>query len=219
MKKLLLSLVCIVTAVIPAAQAAFIVYDMDYLQIEGVEGTFDGWVYRGDGTKTIQITDPSDGAGRMDRLWVNFADTAGYIQAIGNTFYVKGSDLGFIGSDALSTSATDYKVDFAYGGNWWGDTHQNTIFWVAPQSPGEFSNNTAYNDIAYGFKIVDQGTIGTLDDVDAIQLVGAVYTTGSDTVIGQTADQLTAMIPEPATVGLLACSGAAVLLIRRRLMV
>ena len=207
-------LLCICAAAfIQTAQAALISYDLNDISNQaGVALDY------GETGGILEITDPSDGSGRMDRFYFRFDASNRRINPVNSalSFYVPANDSGYTGSTALSTNTVDYSIYFTNGSLLY-NMPTDTIFWIGRTTANTepWANATTFNDIAYGFKISDQGTLGSADTGDSIELVGIVYSTGSDSVFGQTADQLTNLIPEPATLGLVAASGLGALFIRR----
>jgi hypothetical protein len=70
---------------------------------------------------------------------------------------------------------------------------KDVIVWFGRLNGDQNNNATAFNDIAYGFKLTDSGAAGASAG-DIIELVGIVYSTGTGSVFGKTADELTSLI-------------------------
>ncbi len=183
-----------------SAQADLISYDLSLL-----DTTTDGTPFDTRGTYPdtyaggLIVMDPSDDAGRMDRmLYVGFGDTASNgdrrkIQRYTGNLYTREYSKGFTGSDVLTTTGhSDSHSQFKNSGTIYYNP-VDTIFWIGRTKDDEFRNQTSFNDMAYGFKVTDNGN-GFADAGDVLELVGIVYSTGSDSVFGQTADELTGML-------------------------
>jgi len=218
-KKITCSLIALIaTCAISTAQADLISYDLALLV-----NTTDG--ARFNTTMTYPdaygggfiVMDPSDNNGRMDRmLYCAFNATTYKIQTYTGNLHAKSNtigNVGFSGSDVLSTNYAGIAVLWKNSGTIYYPP-KDTIFWIGRQKVDEWGNQTAFNDIAYGFKLTDNGAAGA-DAGDVLQLIGIVYSTGTDSVFGKTADQLTSVIPEPATIGMLGLGMLLVVTLRR----
>jgi hypothetical protein len=148
-------------------------------------------------TSGFVVMDPSDNVGRMDRMSVfSFNASSSKVQAQSGSLNLKSYGLGFTGSEVLSTTL------YSYGSCIWNNTAgtffipADTVIWIGREIADENSNGTVFNDIAYGFKLTNNGAAGR-DAGDIIELVGIVYSTGKDSVFGKTADELTTVLNLP----------------------
>jgi hypothetical protein len=149
----------------------------------------------------VVVKDPFDDNGYMDRTtWVSFGDTASNgdrrkIQiSSGNLHPQVDQTAGFTGSEVLNTDESDSVVYFKNSGT----VHYqplDAIFWIGRTGADESGNQTSFNDMAYGFKVTDNGN-GFADAGDVLELVGIVYSTGTESVFGKTADELTAALSQ-----------------------
>ena len=189
---------------ISTSHADLISYDLSIL-----DNTTDGAPFNTMGTYPdtyaggMIVMDPSDDAGRMDQmLYLGFGDTASNgdrrkIQRNTGNLYTKAYSVGFTGSDVLSTNDhSDSHCQFKNSGTVYYNP-VDTIFWIGRTKDDESGNDTAFNDMAYGFKVIDN-LDGIASAGDVLELVGIVYSTGTDSVFGKTADELTdVVIPSP----------------------
>ena len=149
----------------------------------------------------VVVKDPFDDNGYMDRMkWVAFGDIASNgdrrkIQiSSGNLHPQVDQKAGFTGAEMLNTEETDGVVYFKNSGT----VHYQSldaIFWIGRTGADESGNQTSFNDLAYGFKVTDNGN-GIVDAGDVLRLVGIVYSTGTESVFGKTADELTAALSQ-----------------------
>jgi hypothetical protein len=190
------------------AQAALVSYDLSLL-----DNTTDGtpfnttMTYPSAYTDGFVVKDPLDDDGRMDQnlrcVFAGLTENALELGPSGSALdqlHYKSYGNGFTGSDVLNT--TDYpKFYFVWANS--GGLLQPTsgeVFWVGRTNADESDNGTAFNDMAYAFRLTDSGD-GVANVGDLIELLGIVYSTESDSVFGKTADELTALLvvpPEPA---------------------
>ena len=175
-----------------SAQADLISYDLSKLDNYADTNQFDTTrTYPDVTTSGFVVMDPSDNVGRMDRMSVfSFNASSSKVQAQSGSLNLKSYGLGFTGSEVLSTTL------YSYGSCIWNNTAgtffipADTVIWIGREIADENSNGTVFNDIAYGFKLTNNGAAGR-DAGDIIELVGIVYSTGTDSVFGKTADELT----------------------------
>ena len=189
---IILSLVASVTV----SQAALIAYDLNDISTQaGISLTY------GDSASVLEITDPADGSGRMDRFYFRFDASNRRINPVSGTgFCVPDANSAFTGSDVLNSVRTDYNVYFSDNSlNYLSGLPGGTMLWIGRtlNDADPSANNTPFNDIAYGFRITDQGSIGTVDAGDTIELTAIIYSTGSDSIFGLAADQLSILAGFP----------------------
>jgi hypothetical protein len=198
-KKIIFSLIALIAlGVISTAQADLISYDLSKL-VNTATNQFNTTLTYPDSTGGFIVMDPSDNVGRMDRF-VNCDFNASSFMFKGYTgkIYSKSANVGFSGSDVLSSSVyTNAVILWKNSGTYYYNP-KDTIVWFGRLNGDQSGNQTAFNDIAYGFKLTDSGAAGASAG-DIIELVGIVYSTGTDSVFGKTADQLAAIIAVDAT--------------------
>ncbi|WOO43186.1 hypothetical protein [Rubellicoccus peritrichatus] len=153
------------------------------------------------------VMDPSDNVGRMDRMGkcvFGEGHSRAKIQTQVGLLHAKENHLGFTGSDVLNKEASLNNVLFKNSGTIYY-APLDTIFWLGREKDDEFDNQTAFNDMAYGLIITDTDDNGIASAGDVLELVSILYSTGTESVFGKTADQLTAIINfSPEVVGLTA---------------
>jgi hypothetical protein len=189
-KKIIFSLIALIAlGVISTAQADLISYDLSKLDIVDTTDQFNTTLTYPGSTGGLVVMDPSDNVGRMDRfIHCNFNETTSKLQTYVGRIYSKSANVGFSGSDVVSSTYSNTIVQWKSGTTY--TNPKDTIVWFARLPVDQSSNGTAFNDIAYGFKLTDNGAAGA-DAGDIIELVGIVYSTGTDSVFGKTADELT----------------------------
>jgi hypothetical protein len=216
-KKIIFSLIALIAlGVIATAQASLISYDLSKLDDNTVNSNqFNTTLTYPNSTGGFIVMDPSDNNGRMDRfLNCDFNATTFMLKGNAGKIYSKSSNVGFSGSDVLSSSVyTNAVIMWKNSGTYYYNP-KDVIVWFGRLNGDQSGNQTAFNDIAYGFKLTDSGAAGASAG-DTIKLVGIVYSTGTDSVFGRTADQLTSIIPEPATIGMLGLGTLITVMLRR----
>ena len=153
----------------------------------------------------VQVMDPSDNSGFLGTFMVDFRDGLKTLRSQLNAWYAPSNKSGFTGSEVLSTDIEQSVVYLAPSTS--GSAYYTSIptdgeiFWFAQTAAreNEYQNQTPYNDIAYGFRIIDQGTIGSPDAGDILELAGVIYSIGTGSVFGRTADELTALLAPVAS--------------------
>ncbi len=222
LNKIIFGLIAL-TATLSVTQAALISYNLSML-----DNTTDNAQYNTTMTYPdayaggFIMKDPSDDVGYMGRMGKSqfTSESATMIQRYSSAdsyIYAKASNVGFTGADVLSTG--NYSNTYISVRTSGGQLYQTTtnIYWYAQNKGQESDNQTAFNDVAYGFRLTDTDGDGNASAGDVLELVGIVYSTGTDSVFGQTADQLMrVVIPEPATIGMLGFGAVITLLVRRR---
>ena len=141
---------------------------------------------------------PSDDAGRLDRMsYCIFYDGYGgakFQRQTGN-LYTETGNVGFTGSDVLDTDVASTAVFFKNSGTVYYNP-VDTVFWIGRTKDDESGNQTSFNDMAYGFRVNDNGD-GIANAGDVLELVAIIYSTGTSSVFGHTADELTAVANHP----------------------
>ena len=170
-------------------------YDLGLLDNETGGTLTTMMTYPATNTGGFVVMDPSDNDGRMDRIQY-FTFNTGYggakVQGYTGDLFRETGNTGFAGSDVVDKGAGGATVFIKNSGTIYY-APLDTVFWIARENVDENSNGTAFNDMAYGFTITDNGD-GIASDGDVLELIGIVYSTGTESVFGKTADQLTAAL-------------------------
>ena len=178
------------------AFGALIKYDLSLLEDGDTGAQFVPTLTYVDTNYNFIVKDPSDDDGRMDRKYFRYSEpTNSKLQIFGGSIYLKGYGSGFSGSDVLNT--TDYEAGAWLFNNSVGAYYldADTILWCGVDGD-ESANDTPYNDMSYAIRLTDNGVAGTLDEGDVVEIVGIVYSTGTESVFGKTADELTAVLDQ-----------------------
>jgi hypothetical protein len=199
-----------------SAQADLISYDLSKLDNYADTNQFDTTrTYPDVTTSGFVVMDPSDNVGRMDRMSVFSFDASSYkVQAQSGSLNLKSANLGFTGSEVLSKTLYPSSISCQWN-NSAGTVFYipaDTVMWIGREIASALNNDTVFNDIAYGFKRTNNGAAGR-DAGDIIELVGIVYSTGTDSVFGKTADELTTIATKnkKPSLSLIFCGGCLML--------
>ena len=161
-------------------------YTNKYNPIQTV-GAADNW------NGILSAFDPSDNDGRMTRFYLRFTETENRIN--GAAWLIpEGGTVGYIGEDVINESdpeSSNLSFDMSA---------LDTIMWyVMPRETDSFANQTPYNEFAIALRFTDTDLSGGKTVGDTMEVLGIIYSQGTSTLFGMTANELTAMLNLSAT--------------------